>query len=573
MTPVLPETSPVAVFGDRAFLVSVADVSAARALTQAVEQARHDGTSPAGTGQALTGLDSVVVGVGRDAARDTAFTTWLTDLASWSRPTPASAGMGARPNPGRAGGVVGIPVEFDGPDLGAVADAIGGTPSTVVELLTGTELEVALIGFAPGFPYLVGLPPELAAIRRRASPRPSVPAGSVAIAGGFASIYPQSSPGGWMVIGHTSMRLFDPDHPPFALLQPGDGVRFSVAGPTTAGGTAASGGGTVASGFGNARPPLVAGGDRTLEVVEPGFLSLVEDTGRRGLATLGVPGAGAADADSMQLANRLVGNPADAACIEITARGPVLRFGQEGHLAVVGSAPDAVDVQLDGHPVGTDLVVPVRSGQMLSIGRVRVGLRAYLAVGGGIESPLVVGSRSSDQLSGLGPGPLAAGDRLDLGVPARPHGVLSRPPGAADPSGPVRVVLGPHRFPSSVSDALWATEWSVAADSNRIGLRLVGGPPLTAGPPVTSTAMVTGAVQVPPDGNPIVLLVDHATLGGYPVIACVISADLSRLGQLGPGDHLVFSPVSWAEARRVSDRRARALAGSVSGWFPTATAT
>ena len=232
-------------------------------------------------------------------------------------------------------------------------------------------------------------------------------------------------------------------------------------------------------------------------------------------------------------------------------RGPTLRFGQDSHLAVVGSAPDAVDVWLDSHPVGTDVVVPVRAGQTLAVGLLRTGLRAYLAVAGGIETPLVVGSRSSDQLSGLGPGPLAAGDRLPLGDPARPHGVLSRP-AAEDPSGPIRVVLGPHQFAAPVTDAFCSAEWSVVAASNRIGLRLDGGPPLTPGPPATSTAMVTGAVQVPPDGKPIILLVDHATLGGYPVIACVISADLPRLGQLGPGGHAVFSPVSRSVAGRAA---------------------
>jgi KipI family sensor histidine kinase inhibitor len=562
-------TSPVQPFGDRAFLVPVADVSAARALARAVEHARQAGTAPAGTGEALAGLDSVVVCSVPDAGGDDLLAAWLGELASRAAEELATAGPDEHPGPDRSRRAVDVPVEFDGPDLGTVADAIGATRSAVVDLLTVSDLEVALLGFAPGFPYLVGLPPELAAIPRRSTPRSSVPAGSVAIAGGFASIYPESSPGGWMILGRTSIRLFDPDHPPFALLQPGDKVRFSTAGaegdwaqPHLA-----------ASGVGTARPPLVADGDRSVEVLEPGLLSLVEDAGRQGVAGLGVPRAGAADADSMVLANRLVGNPAHAACIEITARGPTLRFGQESHLAVVGSVPDAVEVRLDGHPVGTDLVVPVRAGQTLTVGLVRVGLRAYLAVAGGMETPLVVGSRSSDRLSGLGPGPLMAGDRIPIGIPARPHGVLSRPPSAADPSDPIRVVLGPHRFPARVTDALCSAEWSVTAESNRVGLRLVGGPPLIPGPPATSTAMVTGAVQIPADGNPIVLMVDHATLGGYPVIACVISADLARLGQLGPGDHAKFFPVSRAEAIRAADRRARALAGSVSGWFPTATAT
>ena len=323
------------------------------------------------------------------------------------------------------------------------------------------------------------------------------------------------------------------------------------------------------------RRPLAARGSRMAEVVAPGLLSLVEDAGRRGVAALGVPGAGPADPESMQLANALVGNGHGDACIEVTARGPTLRFSHQAHVAVVASVAGGVEVELDGHAVGADLVVPVQPGQTLTVGRVHVGLRAYVAVAGGIRTPPVVGSRSSDQLSGLGPGPLRAGDRLELGGPARPHGLLSRPPPAgADPTRPVRVVLGPHPFPPTAVDALFRTSWSVGAHSNRIGLRLEGVRPIGPDrPPVTSTGMVPGAVQVPPDGNPIVLMVDHATVGGYPVIACVVSADLPRLGQARPGDRLAFAPIDPAEARRAFRQRAVALASSVSGWFPTAAAT
>ena len=332
---------------------------------------------------------------------------------------------------------------------------------------------------------------------------------------------------------------------------------------------------TAPPGAGHRRSPLVARSERVIEVVDPGLLTLVQDAGRRGVAALGVPAAGPADPESMQLANRLVGNPDGAACIEVTARGPTLRVRHRTHLAVVGATADDVDVHVDGHPASPDVVVPVEPGQTVTIGRVRAGLRAYVALAGGIETPLVVGSRSSDLLSGLGPGPLVVGDLLGLGVPGRPHGLLTRPTPAPG-RGParIRVVPGPHAFPPSAVDRLCSTEWSVAGDSNRVGLRLGGGHLSGAGrPEVTSTGMVTGAVQVPPDGSPIVLMVDHATLGGYPVIACVISADLARIGQLRPGDHLVFSPTTPERARREYQRRARALARSVSGWFPTAAAT
>ena len=223
-------TSAVLPFGDGAFLVETGDLGAARALVAAIDRSHRAGTAPTGSAEMLIGFDSVVVRVDPGVAADERFGAWLAGLASHpeDRPAPSAAGSGGESGTS-AGATVDIPVTFDGPDLDTVADVIGASPATVVDLFTRAPLEVALLGFAPGFPYLVGLPPGLAAVARRPSPRPSVPAGSVAVGGGFASVYPQSSPGGWMVLGRTSTRLFDPDRPPFALLHPGDRVQFTVA--------------------------------------------------------------------------------------------------------------------------------------------------------------------------------------------------------------------------------------------------------------------------------------------------------------------------------------------------------
>ena len=502
---------------------------------------------------------------------------WALELAD----RPAMSGTpGTRPTPGSAPvrDRVHIPVTFDGPDLEAVAAGIGRTTSSVIDQLTSTELHVAFLGFAPGFPYLTGLPPELASIPRRSTPRTSVPAGSVAVGGGFATVYPQSTPGGWRLLGRTDLRLFDPDNPPFALLRPGDTVRFS-AGPPPAQRdhfdkrpTRTPPGATTTG-----RARLAATGRRFVEVLDPGLLSLVEDGGRHSLANMGIPNAGAADPQSMRLANRLVGNADWAAAIEVTAVGPRLRFAGDGHLAVVASAEDGVDVRIDDHPVGTDSVSPIRDGQILSIGRIMLGLRAYVAVSGGIETPLVMGSRSSDLLCGMGPGPLVAGDRLDLGIPTRPHGLASHPigPGPGVEPAVIRVVGGPHRLPPSALAGLTSTVWTVGESSNRIGLRLKGGRHSLAhdSGAIRSTAMVTGAIQIPPDGGPIVLMPDHATVGGYPVVACVITADLARLGQLRPGDPLRFAAVDRRAARSEYLRGERVLAGRVTGWFPTRAGT
>ena len=404
----------------------------------------------------------------------------------------------------------------------------------------------------------------------------------MAVGGGFASVYPQCTPGGWMLLGRTSLPLFDPHRRPYALLRAGDAVRFTAERRSRgdAGATAGVPG----------RPLLANRGARFAEVVEPGVLSLVEDLGRRSVAGQGVPRAGPADPEAMRLANRLAGNPDDAAAVEATAAGPSLRFAGDAHVTVVGVGPEAVDVLVDGRPVRPGTVVPVVDGQVLSVGRVRAGLRAYLAVSGGFDIPVEVGSRASDMLCGLGPGPLRAGDRLDLGPPSRPLGLLSPPrvPFGSGRRTALRVLPGPHPVPADRLERLLSGRWAVGAASNRVGLRLEAPADAADGPveygssgagrdpaadrvPTTipSTGMVTGAVQIPPDGNPIVLMPDHATVGGYPVACCVISADLPALGQLSPGDIVEFTPVDRAAALEAKDRWERSMDERVSGWFPT----
>ncbi|HEY5098292.1 MAG TPA: carboxyltransferase domain-containing protein [Acidimicrobiales bacterium] len=552
-------------FGDAALLVEVDDVAAAHRLADGLEGERGGG--PAALGESVVGFGNVVVLLEPGRERPEVVEGWLRDLA---RRIPDRSGDAAAGDQGRR---VVIPAAFEGPDLGEVAAGLGTTPHAVVEALTGAALEVAFVGFSPGFPYLVGLPPTLASVPRRATPRPSVPAGSVAVGGGFASVYPQSTPGGWMLLGRTSLRLFDPHRPPYSLLRAGDAVRFTVEGRAPDGPT------------GTRRPPLVNRGDRFAEILRPGVLSLIQDRGRRSVAGQGVPRAGPADPEAMGLANRLAGNPDGAAAVEVTAAGPSLRFTGGAHVTVVGVGPEAVEVLVDGRPVGSGAVVPVVDGQVVSVGRVRDGLRAYLAVAGGFDTPLEVGSRASDLLCGLGPGPLRAGDRLGLGPPSRPLGLLS-PPRVPFGSGrrPVlRVIPGPHLVPSDRWSRLLSRPWTVGAASNRVGLRLEadgdrstaarGEPATDRGAAIPSTGMVTGAVQIPPDGNPIVLMPDHATVGGYPVACCVISADLPILGQLRPGDTVDFAPVDRREALDARDRWERSMAERVSGWFPTAVGT
>jgi KipI family sensor histidine kinase inhibitor len=545
-------------YGDGALLAEVEDLAAAHRLYRALKRSRSGGHGPPQVTDIVNAARSVVVRFEPGTDRSDLVEQWVRRLAAAqeSSPTPTS------------GTTLGIPVIFDGPDLEEVAEAAGMTPASVIDRLSVANLEVAFLGFSPGFPYLVGLPPELASIPRRSTPRTSVPAGSVAIGGGFASVYPQSTPGGWQLLGRTSLALFDPDRPPYARLRPGDSVRLDdwtdrlgrtrgQAGPPPI-----------------LRPRLQATGSRYVEVVKPGVLSLIEDAGRRSVAALGIPACGPADTDAMRLANRLVGNPDDSATIEVTVIGPTLRFVGPAHLAVVGTRTDGVEVRIDGLAAPSDTVLPIRHGQEVAIGGVRGGLRAYVAVAGGLTTPVMVGSRSTDMLCGLGPAPLAVGDQLDLGVPTRPHGQLS-PPVEATSVDLIRIIDGPHPFQSSERERLTTTTWTVGRDSNRIGIRLhapAGAVPREAAG-ISSTAMITGAIQVPPDGEPIILMPDHATVGGYPVIACVIAADRPKLGQLRPGDMMTFSTVDPDEARGQYRHQERALDGRVSGWFPTEAGT
>ncbi|MFJ3793702.1 biotin-dependent carboxyltransferase family protein [Kitasatospora sp. NPDC090091] len=278
-----------------------------------------------------------------------------------------------------------------------------------------------------------------------------------------------------------------------------------------------------------------------LQVVRPGPLTTVQDLGRRGVAHLGVPRAGALDEPALRAANRLVGNEPDAAGLETTLGGCAVRAVGAVVVAVTG-APSAVRV--DGRTAAWGAPVRVPDGAVIEIGAATHGVRGYLAVAGGIAVPPVLGSRSSDLLSGLGPAPLAAGDRLPVGVPTpgRP-----RPDLVPLPAPPTELVLrlrlGPHADWFEPQSVAWLARdhYTVASAGNRIALR-------TEGPAVTrarheelpSEGMVLGAVQIPPDGRPVVFLADHPTTGGYPVVGVVPRADLPAAAQARPGTPLRF---------------------------------
>jgi biotin-dependent carboxylase-like uncharacterized protein len=289
---------------------------------------------------------------------------------------------------------------------------------------------------------------------------------------------------------------------------------------------------------------VTAEAGRTLLVVRAGALTTVQDLGRPGYAHLGVPRSGALDGPALRAANRLAGNPAGAAGLETTVNGCALRPSRAVVVAVTG-AP--CPVRVDGRPVAWGAPVRVPGGALLDVGSAAPGLRSYLAVSGGVAVPPVLGSRSTDLLSGLGPAPLAEGDLLPVGAAT---GVT----GAADvlpcPGPGSELVLplarGPRDdwFTADAFHTLSGGGYTVSPASNRIGLR-TRGPALrrSRGGELPSEGMVLGAVQVPPDGCPVVFLADHPTTGGYPVIGVVPEGSLPAAAQSPPGTPVRFVPL------------------------------
>jgi biotin-dependent carboxylase-like uncharacterized protein len=275
-----------------------------------------------------------------------------------------------------------------------------------------------------------------------------------------------------------------------------------------------------------------------LEVVAPGPQCTVQDRGRPGFSAIGVGRSGAADLRAHDTANRLVGNAVDAATLEATLGGLRIRVHGTAAIAVTG-APTTVTI--NGVPDGMDCTLFLSDGDELAIGTPTSGLRTYLAVRGGIAVAPVLGSRSTDTLAGLGPDPVAAGVTLDIGDLDSdwPATQLAPPPLRIDE---LRVTLGPRDTWFRDPSRLFTQAWTVTADSDRVGIRLDGEHRLQRSieDELPSEGMVAGALQVPPDGNPVIFLPDHPVTGGYPVIGVVVHDDLPLLGQLRPGDVVRF---------------------------------
>ena len=552
--------------GERALLVEVGSLAEVLPLRAALEESRPDGVV-----DLVPAARTVLVRVDPTVLPLAAARSWI----ERRRPSDDTSAEHAR--------LVELDIVYDGADLADTAALLGVAPDELARRHAAAEWTVAFTGFAPGFGYLVSddWPYD---VPRLASPRTRVPAGAVGVAAAFTGAYPRETPGGWRLLGTTPERLFDPDAgapASAALLTPGTRVRFRpAAAPPASARETASGrrddgetptarrSDAVSRAAGPERgrehgPERGRGGGRSeLRIVEPGQLATLQDLGRPGVAALGVAGSGALDRGALRTANRLLGNPEGAAAIEVTlggfravastdvwfavtgAWGPI-RLADDGHTHV-GRTHDGHTHDGRTHDLDPYQAHLWPAGAELRLDRFAHGARAYLAVRGGLGGRVVLGSRSTDVLSGLGPDRLAPGSLVGVvdgaaePVPATPVA-----PWGAPHDDDVEIELAPGAragwFAASALRLLFDSVWMVTDDADRVGMRL-DGPVLERARPgeLPSEGMVPGAVQVSPSGRPTILLADGPVTGGYPVIAVVADASLDLLAQARPGTRIRF---------------------------------
>ena len=449
-------------------------------------------------------------------------------------------------SPLTSGKIHDVPVRYggdSGPDFDAVCRDHAIDSKTLIQLHTEPEYVVTAIGFTPGFPYLEGLPKNLKT-PRRSTPRRHVPAGSVGIGGSQTGVYPFETPGGWHLIGRTDTKFFDLNSSPPALLQPGDRVHFYETNHVNAQPDSAA---TIASKYVTSKDIMI---------LEPGLMTTVQDLGRRGFRSSGVPSSGAADRVSALLANSILGNPENAAVLEYTLLGPTVQFTTDCFIAIAGATNNSL---------ASLRPIRVRRGDTVHLGHVTKGCRGYLAVAGGICVPPILNSCSTymaAKLGGYGGRSLQAGDQLTIGKPLVTS--FSTTWSLANdvaplPKSPCTLRILTEGPVSAAHRAMTNTTMDVSAQSDRMGIRFRGAlPPLPA--TSLSRAVLPGTVQLPPDGSPILLLCDAQTIGGYPVLGHIIAADLPRAAQLCPGDTVCFSETTLAEAHRLLRQQHNGLA-------------
>lgn len=419
-----------------------------------------------------------------------------------------------------AGRTVRVPVRYGGAaalDLADLARGLGAPPEEFARRHAAASYRVAFLGFAPGFAYCVGLPQELNA-PRLATPRRLVRAGSLAIGGCYTGVYPFETPGGWRLIGRSPARFFDPAAEPPTLLLPGDSVVFEP----------------IAEAEGSGDPGEIAADPDHPEAAlfrlhDPGLFTSLQGGPRHGRGALGVPAGGAMDPAALAAGNAVLGNAPGACALELTLAGPELEALADCRAAVSGAALEA---QRNGASVAAGRPFDLYRGDRLLLARASSGVRAYLCVEGGLAIP----ARQWQTRR------LVSGDVVSRALWPSASTLVGHSDCAA-PDGVVRVVPGPQedRFGDRGIAALLTQSWRVSASSDRRGVRLEGEPIRHAGSAeIAPEGTAQGAIQVPPDGRPIVLGPDRPVTGGYAKIATVVAADWPLVAQAIPGAPLRF---------------------------------
>jgi len=445
--------------------------------------------------------------------------------------------------------LVEIPVSYDGEDLRDVAELTLLSVEEVIERHTASEFTVAFCGFAPGFGYLVGGDPALQ-VPRRQSPRTKIPAGSVALAGAFSGVYPQASPGGWQIIGTTPVKMWDLTREPPALFQPGYRVRFFDLAKRTQTTIA------VTSPDEPSRETVKQTSTTTIKVTAAPMPALGQDPGRFGQTGQGVSSAGALDQGAFRAANRIVGNPVEAACLEITLGGFAFEVSGPTVMTLTGAPCPLTIRDVNGRAIEAASYQPVslETGDTVTLGFAPRGARSYLAFRGGLDIAPVLGSASTDTLAVVGPDPVGVGALLAIRAADRslsPVSLDERPAFDCPAPGEVvtlDVVMGPRSdwFTEQGIATLASQVYDVTPQSNRVGIRLSGPEPLErkdkAELPSEGTA--TGAIQVPHSGQPVLFLADHPLTGGYPVVGTVAEYHLDLAGQIPVNAKIRFRPIT-----------------------------
>ena len=484
----------------------------------------------------------------------------------------------AKENPAHGGGEAGqvkeIPVLYGGeagPDLSDCAAKEGKTEEEIIRIHTSHEHYIYMLGFSPGHPYSAR-DEESFSFGRRETPRVRIPERSVVVQRNLTNITPFSQPCGWQVIGSTPLDITDYGRNEPFLFEAGDTLKFKAIDRAE---------------YDRIREKeekrrqaekesveaIFGDGPADLEILSPGLMTTVQDDGRFGYQDYGVSPAGPMDARAFHLADLLAGNAQNTAALELCVTGPEIRVNTNTTVALCGAD---FGMRIDGVPVPSYAGVPVQKGQVISFTPARRGRYGYLAFRGGIYVPEVMGSRATlmkNQLGGVSGRKLAAGDRLKLGFGLLAGGALRRlpaeVPAAKEETVTLRVVKGPQDdMFTKESLRYFFNHGAVVTDAcDRQGARLQTRPlEFTGAKDIASDGISFGAIQVPGDGQPILLLADRQTTGGYAKLGTVITADLGKAGQLQPGQQVRFVEVSSETAELIYLREYEALRKLEEDW-------